>query len=140
MDTDITTLIGATTATVVLRGVGGTTTTVTATMAELDPSEQGLSIGTRFIPWHRIVSYGWPLRQSTEVGDGHHRVTVRFVVDEGTATRIYEVPADRFELGPWTMTALLEDRVEPEEGLRVFRRVSFPWEAVQEYERIVAAD
>ncbi len=107
---------------------------------EFEATELGVTLERRlYIPWHRVVQCGWILRQQVEPepSDGGPKPQVRVVLEDGTpAGKSYTLPADRFEAGPWTVTLLLERRIEPDEGVLVVEKVFVPWHRVLEYERV----
>ena len=104
----------------------------------IDPSERGVLLGQVFVPWHRVARLSSLVRQASiaDVDEDRVRVWVRAVVqDEGGKTRTFTVPASRFETGDWHLTVLIPQRVEPDEGVMVVEKLSFPWHRVVEFER-----
>ena len=101
---------------------------------EFEATELGVTLERRlYIPWHRVMQYDWILRQPAEPepGDGGPKAQVRVVLEDGTpAGKSYTLPADRFEAGPWTVTLLLDRRIEPDEGVVVVEKLFVPWHRV----------
>lgn len=109
-----------------------------APLSDVEPTEHGLVLGTSCFPWHRVISYEWDVpTQGVVTRVRLHQPYVRLVYDDGGSPREYVVAADDFEIGPWTAVAMLPDRVEPEAGRAVYRRLTVPWQRVAEYERQV---
>jgi alkylated DNA nucleotide flippase Atl1 len=114
----------------------GAATTSHVPLRELDAFEHGLAVGLSFYPWHRVVSYEWEVATEGPVKHpGPRQRFVRLAYDDAGTRREHVVPANGFELGPWTVTAMLPDRVEPEARRAVFRCLTVPWQRVVEYER-----
>lgn len=109
-------------------------------MSELEPSERGVGVGPMFYPWRRVVSYEWELVEPTtdEAVARPRQLIVRVLVQGIEGPEEYRVAADRFELGPWTVSLTVLERVEPERGRTVFRRIAVPWHRILEYERLLA--
>lgn len=106
---------------------------------DFDVTERGIMLGTLFIPWHRVIRYGWDLRQefTPAAGGLRARSEIRIRADDGaTGGATYTVPADRFETDAWTVSFLLDRLVEPEEGSMILEKVFIPWSRVVEYERL----
>jgi hypothetical protein len=113
--------------------------------SEFEATERGLSVGLRFLPWHRVRRYGWALASSVEVADADPAdrlgPRVRIVFDDDSpAGEEHVVSADRFEAGPWMVSVLLDDVVHAEAARADRRRVFVPWHRVREYERIPAPE
>ena len=127
-----------------IRRAHGTDTDVREVpFSELEPSEHGITMKRVFVPWHRIEEYGWEVRRppDAEVGSSRSRASVRVVIDDGSREgATYSLPSDRFEIGPWSVSFLLDRRIEPDEGVLVSDRLVFPWHRVLEYERIIHGD
>ena len=107
--------------------------------SEFEAGEHGVTTGLRLIPWHRVVRYWLDLPQAGEADQDRARPTVRLELDGGSgASQRLVVDADRFEVGPWTVSYLdpAPDRVEPDRGLAIFRMVHIPWARVREFERV----
>jgi hypothetical protein len=112
---------------------------IVVSFTAFEAGEHGVSIGQRLIPWHRVARYWWDLPQDRVGGaeeEGRPRPTVRLALNGGPdrAEEIV-VDADRFEVAAWTVSYLYRDRVEPERGTAVFRKVHVPWARVFEFER-----
>jgi hypothetical protein len=110
------------------------------TLADLETSERGISLGTAFFPWRRVVSYEWDIAESVDDDSvvRPRQLVVRVLTQAGDGPEEHRVAADRFEVGPWTISMAIPDRVEPETGRTVLRRVTVPWHRVLEYERMLA--
>jgi hypothetical protein len=109
-------------------------------LAELETSERGVAIGPAFYPWRRVVSYEWEVLES-EPDEGLARprqLLVRVLTQGPDGPEEHRVAADRFEVGPWTISMVIPDRVEPETQRTVLRRITLPWYRVLEYERMLA--
>ncbi len=107
-------------------------------LSDVEPTDRGLVVGPSCFPWHRIISYEWDVQTDAAVIRlWPQEPYVRLVYDDGGSPREYVVPADGFEVGPWTAVAMLPDRVEPEAGRAIYRRLTVPWQRVAEYERQV---
>lgn len=109
-------------------------------MSELEPSERGVGVGPMFYPWRRVVSYEWELVEPTteEAVARPRQLIVRVLVQGIEGPEEFRVAADRFELGPWTVSLTVLERVEPERRRTVFRRIAVPWHRILEYERLLA--
>ena len=110
------------------------------TLAELETSERGIAVGPAFYPWRRVVSYEWEVFES-EPGEGLARprqLLVRVLTQGPDGPEEHRVAADRFEVGPWTISMVVPDRVDTETQRSVLRRVTLPWHRVLEYERMLA--
>jgi hypothetical protein len=110
------------------------------TLAELETSERGIAVGPAFYPWRRVVSYEWEVLEA-EPDEGLARprqLLVRVLTQGGDGPEEHRVAADRFEVGPWSVSMVLPDRVDPETQRSVLRRITFPWHRVLEYERMLA--
>ena len=113
--------------------------------SEFEATERGLSIGLRFLPWHRVRRYGWAIAASAEVTDADPAdrpgPRVRIVFENGSpGGEEHVVSAERFEAGSWMVSVLLDDVVHPETARADRRRVFVPWHGVREYERIPAPE
>jgi hypothetical protein len=104
-------------------------------LSDVEPTERGLVVGPSCFPWHRVISYEWEVHTDASASHGRPQLHVRLVYDDAGSPREYVVAADGFEAGPWTAAAMLPDRVEPEAGRAVYRRLTVPWARVVEYER-----
>jgi hypothetical protein len=119
-------------------GKGLVTTEVPS--GEFEAAERGVQVGMLMIPWPRVHEYDGIVRQEiVDSGDPTRaaaRLRVRVVVDDGTPEGVaYEVPADRFESGPYVLTVLIDRHVEPEAGVLVIQKLSVPWHRVVSVER-----
>jgi hypothetical protein len=110
------------------------------TLAELETSERGVSIGTSFYPWRRVISYEWDIIESVDDDPvvRPRQLVVRVLTEAHAGPQEHRVNADRFEVGPWTISMAIPDRIEPETGRTVLRRITVPWHRVLEYERLLA--
>ncbi len=111
-------------------------TSITCPVNEIEPSEQGIRIGLRFLPWHRVVRYTCDLGSS---GGGASaapaRVLVRVILEDGSAAgEVQEVSADQFEAGPWTLNLIVD--TTSGDGRASRRKLFVPWHSVREYERL----
>jgi hypothetical protein len=109
------------------------------TLAELETSERGIAVGPAFYPWRRVVSYEWEVLES-EPDPGLARprqLLVRVLTQGPDGPEEHRVAADRFEVGPWTVSMVIPDRVDTETQRSVMRRITFPWHRVLEYERML---
>jgi hypothetical protein len=107
-------------------------------LQEVDASEHGVGIGRTFYPWHRVVSYEWEVPEQRLEEDAETRqLQVRVVVRDTDGAREHIVPADRFDVGPWSVSMMVPDRVEPDAAAVIYRRLTIPWARVIEYERLV---
>jgi hypothetical protein len=111
----------------------------TCPVNEIEPSERGIQIGMRFLPWHRVVRYAWDLTPE-DAGSGAPlvRTRVRVILEDGSpAGEVHEVAAEQFEAGPWTLSLIAEAPAEG--GWETSRRKLYvPWRSVREYERLPA--
>lgn len=104
-----------------------------------EPAAYGIAIGRVFIPWHRVRRYWWDLgtRGIATAGERRPLARVRVVLDDGTPEgETHVVSADRFETGPYTVTVVLEDRIDLEERTVSLRKLCVPWHHVIEFERL----
>jgi hypothetical protein len=104
-----------------------------------DAVEHGVTIGLRVIPWHRLRAYWWelPLPGGGASDETGPRPTVLVEIDDGTSEGAkLEVDGDHFEVTPWGISFMVEDRVEPERGVVVHRMMHVPWGRVREFERV----
>lgn len=109
----------------------GDGTFVESPMSELEPTEHGVLAGRTLIPWHRVARYSWPLAPQDFATDvGRARVRLRLADAE------HVVAADRFETGPWTVTLVVDGTVDETTGEMHRRKLSVPWHAVLEVERL----
>ena len=51
----------AATVTVVIVGNDGSTSNVATGSEDFEPGERGVTIGRRFVPWHRVDRFWWDL-------------------------------------------------------------------------------
>jgi alkylated DNA nucleotide flippase Atl1 len=118
------------------------TATHEAPSSEFEASDRGVQIGALFVPWARVVEYDWTVRQEVFEGlreNGAAALRVRVVVDDDTSDgRVYEVPGDRFEAGPWTVMLLIDRHVDAEAGALVIQKLFVPWHRVVSVERYTA--
>ena len=110
---------------------------------EFEAGDRGVQVGPLMIPWERVHEYDWIVRQEAAEGADPTRAAaklrVRVVLDDGTPEGIvHEVPADRFESGPYVATVLIDRHVEPEAGVMVIQKLSIPWHRVVSVERFTA--
>ncbi len=120
-------------------GWGGDDVVRELTLAELETSERGIAVGPAFYPWRRVVSYEWEVLES-EPDPGLARprqLLVRVLTQGPDGPEEHRVAADRFEVGPWTVSMGIPDRVDTETQRSVMRRITFPWHRVLEYERML---
>ena len=110
-------------------------TTRSCETGEFEPTEHGALLGRLLIPWHRVRYYAWPLPPSDVAHEDESRVRarVRLVLADGEE---HVVAADKFETGPWTVTAILDDVADAASGSMYRRRVIVPWHGVAEVERL----
>jgi hypothetical protein len=122
-----------------LSGPGGDGETVRdVPLQEVDASEHGVAIGRTFYPWHRVVSYEWEVPEQRRDDDvGSRQLQVRVVIRDTDGESEHIVPADRFDVGPWSVSMMVPDRVEPDAATMVYRRLTIPWARLIEYERLV---
>lgn len=106
---------------------------------EFEPNDRGVAMGAVFVPWARIYRYDTIVEQGF-IPEGHDRETptIQRVVfeDERNVPRTIEVPLDRYEAGPWTLTLVIERSVDRRRGRLSIRKVCIPWGRVIESERI----
>jgi hypothetical protein len=109
-------------------------------LAELETSERGVAIGPAFYPWRRVVSYEWEILESEpeEALARPRQLLVRVLTQGPDGPEEHRVAADRFEVGPWTISMVLPERVDTQTQRSVLRRVTLPWHRVLEYERMLA--
>jgi hypothetical protein len=109
-------------------------------LAELETSERGVAVGPAFYPWRRVVSYEWDVIEAgPEEGFARPRqLLVRVLAQGPDGPEEHRVAADRFEVGPWTISMVLPDLVDTETQRTVLRRVTMPFHRVLEYERMLA--
>jgi hypothetical protein len=102
---------------------------------DLEPTEHGLLVDRLFLPWDRVARYAWALapRDFAPETSGSVRVHVRLKLVDGDE---HLVPADRFETGPWFVSAILDDVVDTESVSVLRSKHFFPWHSVDEYERV----
>ena len=107
--------------------------------SEFEPTEHGALLGRLLIPWHRVRYYAWPLPPADVAREDEERVRarVRLVLADGEE---HIVAADKFETGPWTVTAILDDVADTASGEMYRRRVIVPWHGVSEVERLGIGD
>lgn len=107
----------------------------TCETGEFEPTEHGALLGRLLIPWHRVRYYAWPLPPADVAHEDEERVRarVRLVLTDGEE---HVVAADKFETGPWTVTAILDDVADTATGAMYRRRVIVPWHGVAEVERL----
>jgi hypothetical protein len=107
----------------------------TCDSGDFEPTEHGALLGRTLIPWHRVRYYSWPLPVTDVANEDEERVRarVRLVLADGEE---HTIAADKFETGPWTVTAILDDLADTETGQMHRRRVIVPWHGVSEVERL----
>lgn len=124
---------------VILQGRGGIGERDVSS-ADFEPTERGLSLGSLLVPWARVFRYDLVTRQAfvPDHEDPGSRAMQRVVYeDEHGDQRTIEVPFDRFESGPWSVTMVVEREVDTDRGELHIRRVSIPWHRIIETERIL---
>lgn len=104
-----------------------------------EPTEHGALLGRLLIPWHRVRYYSWPLPGAdvSDVDDAGGHARVRMVLADGEE---HVIAADKFETGPWTVTAILDELADTSTGQMLRRRVIVPWHGVAEVERMGIGD
>jgi hypothetical protein len=110
-------------------------------LAEVEMAQRGVTVGTAFYPWSRVVSCEWEVVEQAPEEEllRPRQLLVRVLLSTPSGgVEEHRVNADRFEIGTWTLSLLVPERVEPEIGRVVFRRLTVPWHRVLEYERFVA--
>ena len=109
-------------------------------LAELETSERGVAIGPAFYPWRRVVSYEWEVLEAEpeEALARPRQLLVRVLTQGPDGPEEHRVAADRFEVGPWTISMVIPDRVDTETQRSILRRITLPWHRVLEYERMLA--
>jgi hypothetical protein len=85
------------------------------------------------------VFYEWEvLEPEPDPGSGRPRqLLVRVLTQGPDGPEEHRVAAERFEVGPWTISMVVPDRVDTETQRSVLRRITFPWHRVLEYERML---
>ena len=109
--------------------------------ADFEASERGVSMGAVLVPWARVFRYDLLVQQSfvVDAEDDGSRAMQRIVYeDESGEQQTIEVPFDRFESGPWSVTMVAEREVHADRGELFIRKISIPWHRVVETERIFA--
>jgi hypothetical protein len=107
--------------------------------ADFEPSERGLSMGPLLVPWARVFRYDLIVQQPfvPDAEEGGSRAMQRVVYDDETGRQqTIEVPFDRFESGPWSVTMVAEREVHADRGELWIRKISIPWHRIIETERI----
>src|SRR5918996_3969736 len=107
--------------------------------ADFEPSERGLAMGPLLVPWARVFRYDLMVQQPfvPEAEDEGSRAMQRVVYDdEAGRQQTIEVPYDRFESGPWSVTMVVEREVHADRGELWIRKISIPWHRIIETERI----
>ena len=118
-----------------LDGNGGRASAECA-LADFEQSEHGAVLERRMIPWHRIERVSWGLPPK-EPDLEEAAAKVRVLIDDGTADgEELVVSSDRFEVIPWAIGLLVDDRHDAMLGTIEQRRMLVPWHAVREYERV----
>jgi len=119
----------------------GDRATAECALVDFEQSEHGAVLGRRMIPWHRIERVSWGLPPK-EPDLEEAAAKVRVLIDDGTAEgEEIVVSSDRFEVIPWAIGLLVDDRHDAMLGTIEQRRMLVPWHAVREYERVaVGAD
>ena len=119
----------------------GDRATAECALVDFEQSEHGAVLGRRMIPWHRIERVSWGLPPK-EPDLEEAAAKVRVMIDDGTAEgEEIVVSSDRFEVIPWAIGLLVDDRHDAMLGTIEQRRMLVPWHAVREYERVaVGAD
>jgi hypothetical protein len=112
--------------------------TFTCPVNEIEPSDRGIQIGRRFLPWHRVLRYTWDLTPEAAGSGGFSaRMRIRVILEDGSpAGEIHEVAAEQFEAGPWTLSLIADGTGEGGEAER--HKLCVPWRSVREYERLPA--
>ena len=109
-------------------------------LAELETSERGVAIGPAFYPWRRVVSYEWDVLEAEpeEALARPRQLLVRVLTQGPDGPEEHRVAADRFEVGPWTISMVIPDHLDTESQRSILRRITLPWHRVLEYERMLA--
>lgn len=107
---------------------------ISSPTGDFEPVEHGVQMGRLLIPWHRVRRYSWSIAAGdfAEEREGHVRARVRLVIDGEE----HVVPADRFETGPWTVTVVVDDVVDTDNGSISRTKLFVPWAHVDEFERM----
>jgi hypothetical protein len=110
----------------------------TCPVNEIEPSERGIQIGMRFLPWHRVRRYTWDLTPDAGgVGRLSAHMLVHVILEDGSPDgEVYEVAAEQFEAGPWTLSLIAEGTGAGGDVAR--RKLCVPWRSVREYVRLPA--
>lgn len=125
---------------VVLQGPDGITQREVPS-ADLEPSERGLALGPVVVPWARVFRYDLIVRQAfvPDAEDESSRAVQRVMYeDEDGRQQTLEVPFDRFEAGPWSVTIVAEREVHAARQELHIRKTSIPWHRIIETERLFA--
>jgi hypothetical protein len=111
-------------------------TSIVCPVNEMEPTERGIRIGPRFLPWHRVMRYSWHLSSEGGRSAGPvSRMRVRVILEDGSPQGdIHEVTVDEFEPGPWTLNLIAE--TTSDDGTTTRRKLYVPWRSVREYERL----
>lgn len=106
---------------------------------QFEPAEHGVALGRVFVPWNRVRRYWWDLgvHQMEAPGDRPALARVRVVFDDGTPQgEVYLVAGDRFEMGPYVVTVIVDDEVDLQRERASRRKLCVPWHRVFEFERL----
>lgn len=123
---------------VTLQGPGGISQREVSS-ADFEPSERGLGMGPVLVPWARVFRYDLIVQQAfvPDAEDEGSRAVQRVIYeDEAGRQQTIEVPFDRFEAGPWSVTVVAERDVDAERQELHIRKISIPWHRIIETERI----
>jgi hypothetical protein len=107
--------------------------------ADFEAGERGVSMGPLLVPWARVFRYDLIVQQPfvPDAEDEGSRAMQRVVYeDEAGHQRTIEVPFDRFESGPWSVTLVAEREIDADRGELSIRKISIPWHQIIETERI----
>ncbi len=116
----------------------GTREVVEQPLSDFEHSEQGIAMGRRVVPWHRVHRVSWLLAPRQIVSD-EPLGRVRVVIDDGTPSgEEFVVDSERFEANAWSVAILLDDGADADAGTVTQRRLIAPLHAVFEYERLAS--
>ena len=106
---------------------------------EFEAGERGVQVGSLLVPWAHVLEYEWTVRQEIFERDTTQdaaKLRIRVVVDDGTPDgAAHDIPADRYEAGPFTVTLLIDRHVETDAGVLVIQKLFVPWHRVVSVER-----
>jgi hypothetical protein len=129
----------AATVTVVIVGNDGSTSNVATGSEEFEPGERGVTIGRRFVPWHRVDRFWWDLAPKAVAPEERAGPRVRLLIEDGSASgEELTVPTEMFEVGQGAVTVVLQTPMVDDPRRVTVRRLGIPWHRLREYERIPA--